>query len=351
MPIAARKLRNSELLTPALLQSSMRKIFSKKNDFGQASFEELLPELARFNIKTRGQFVAFMTHHRRRLLRIDNEPLDAWHERYYRSELGDKFVSDAIRRQYWFVSQTGSSSSPEPAPASARPRLAASRRRARAWCSPATSRPSSTGWRATCHRRTPDGVERLHIVDGCQALDLSVGAKYERNLGDQPEVRPIRDGASFEKLGTLRSGFVEPALGMQRLVLWAVATLLFGNSDSHGKNISFFVDRTGLTPTPRYDLVSVVQYAAFHHDLAMAFGDEFKQEAPAQAADTAYTWEEVAFVRGLAQFVANRAQALLAMARDIPKFTADNFWLSTSQDQSRRPLQHCHGQRQPPERG
>jgi serine/threonine-protein kinase HipA len=209
-------------------------------------------------------------------------------------------------------------------------------------------------------RRTPDGVERLHIIDGCQALDLSVSAKYERNVGDQPGGRHIRDGASFERLGTLRPGFVEPALGMQRLVLWAVTTLLFGNSDSHGKNISFFVDRTGLTPTPLYGLVSVVQYAAFHHDLAMAFGDEFEleavrsfaladfcmrtgidrryfareltrlcefalQEAPAQAADTAYTAEEVAFVRGLAQFVASRAQALLAMARDIPKFTADNF--------------------------
>lgn len=209
-------------------------------------------------------------------------------------------------------------------------------------------------------RRTPDGVERLHIIDGCQALDLSVSAKYERNLGDQLEVRHIRDGASFEKLGTLRSGFVEPALGMQRLVLWAVATLLFGNSDSHGKNISFFVDRAGLTPTPLYDLVSVVQYAAFHHDLAMAFGDEFEleavrsfaladfcvrmgverryfareltrlcefalQEAPAQAADPVYMGEEVAFVQGLAQFVATRAQALLAMARDIPRFTADNF--------------------------
>ena len=133
-----------------------------------------------------------------------------------------------------------------------------------------------------------------------------------------------------------------------------------GNSDSHGKNISFFTDRTGLTPTPLYDLVSIVQYAAFHHDLAMAFGDEFEleavrsfaladfcmrmgidrryfareltrlcefalQEAPAQAADTAYTGEEVAFVRGLAQFVASRAQALLAIALDIPKFTADNF--------------------------
>ncbi|WPH23489.1 hypothetical protein [Variovorax paradoxus] len=103
MPIAARKLRAAESLTPALLQSLMRKIFPKKNGYGEASFEELLPELARFNIKTRGRFVALMTHHRKRLLRIDSEPLDAWHERYYRSELGDRFVSDALRRRYWFA--------------------------------------------------------------------------------------------------------------------------------------------------------------------------------------------------------------------------------------------------------
>ncbi|MDP9975369.1 hypothetical protein J2W39_006659 [Variovorax paradoxus] len=103
MPIAARKLRAVESLTPALLQSLMRKIFPKKNDYGEASFEELLPELARFNIKTRGQFVALMTHYRKRLLRLDSGPLDSWHERYYRSELSDQFVSDALRRQYWFA--------------------------------------------------------------------------------------------------------------------------------------------------------------------------------------------------------------------------------------------------------
>lgn len=98
------------------------------------------------------------------------------------------------------------------------------------------------------------------------------------------------------------------------------------------------------------------QYEKFHHDLAMAFGDEFEleavrsfaladycmragverryfarelkrlcelalQEAPAQAADTAYVGEEVAFVQTLAEFVAARAKALLDMVRDIPKLT------------------------------
>lgn len=103
MPISARRLRAAESLTPALLRSSMRKIFPKKNDYGEASFEELLPELAKFGIKTRGRFAALMTHYRKRLRRIDGERLDAWHERYYRSELGDQFVSDALRRKYWFA--------------------------------------------------------------------------------------------------------------------------------------------------------------------------------------------------------------------------------------------------------
>ena len=37
------------------------------------------------------------------------------------------------------------------------------------------------------------GVERLHIIDGCQALGLSVGYKYERPYGNNPDVQHVRD--------------------------------------------------------------------------------------------------------------------------------------------------------------
>lgn len=315
--------------------------------------------------------------------RIDNratEPFNRWDGKVRMSIAGhqDKLLVAIDDGELFLVDGALSSThilKPEPARAAA-PFMVANEH----FCMQLANRISMRRWKSPCaaqvnilrvpapvlsierfdRRRTSDGIERLHIIDGCQALDLSVNGKYERNVGDQPDVQHIRDGASFQKLGALRTGFVEPALGMQRLVLWAITTLLFGNSNSHGKNISFFVDRTGLTPTPLYDLVSVIQYEAFHHDLAMAFGDEFElkavrsfaladfcvrlgvmrnyfareltrlcelalQEAPAQAADPAYTQEEVAFVQSLAQFVATRAQALLAMARDIPKFTADNF--------------------------
>ena len=205
-----------------------------------------------------------------------------------------------------------------------------------------------------------DRIERLHIIDGCQALDLSVAAKYERNLGDAPEVQHIRDGASFEKLGSIRSLLMEPALGIQRIVIWAITTLLFGNSDAHGKNISFRVTRAGLSVTELYDLVSVVQYDRFDHSLAMAYGDAFVldevrafaladfcerlgvprpyfareltrfcrlaiEEAPQQAKDPTYQGDEITFVARLADYVAARSEALLQMAGDIPKFKADNF--------------------------
>ena len=43
-------------------------------------------------------------------------------------------------------------------------------------------------------------VLRRHVIDGCQALNLSRDHKYERNLGDGRDVQHIRDGASLEKL-------------------------------------------------------------------------------------------------------------------------------------------------------
>ncbi|MCC4821336.1 HipA domain-containing protein, partial [Vibrio lentus] len=51
------------------------------------------------------------------------------------------------------------------------------------------------------------------------------------------------------------------------------------NADAHGKNFSFFVQKSGLTPTPLYDLVNVRMYPEFEQDLAMAIGDEFDSDS------------------------------------------------------------------------
>ena len=213
----------------------------------------------------------------------------------------------------------------------------------------------------------PDGVkvpvvERLHIIDGCQAMDISVAAKYERNLGNGKDVAHIRDGASFERLFAIRQYLEQPAIGIRRMTMWVVTTLLTGNSDAHGKNLSFYVCRAGLRVAELYDLVSVMQYDSqnLEHELAMAFGDEFRLEdvksfaladfcerakvgrpffarelvalceiaiveALAQSADPVYIGEEVTLVKTIADVVVQRAKLLLNLAKEIPKFKRDAF--------------------------
>ena len=205
-------------------------------------------------------------------------------------------------------------------------------------------------------------VERLHIIDGCQATDLSVAVKYERNLGNGKDVAHIRDGASFERLFATRQYLEQPAIGVRRMTLWVVTTLLTGNSDAHGKNLSYHVGPAGLRVAALYDLVSVMQYDSqnLEHELAMAFGDEFRLEdvksfaladfcerakvgrpffarelvalceiaiveALAQSADPVYIGEEVTLVKTIADVVVQRAKLLLNLAKEIPKFKRDAF--------------------------
>jgi hypothetical protein len=90
-------------LTGALIHKEMRTIFPQRNDYGDASFEELVPELARFGITTVGRFRKLVLKHRKQLLRIDRDSLAPWEQRAYAEDFGEKFVKDATRRQYWFA--------------------------------------------------------------------------------------------------------------------------------------------------------------------------------------------------------------------------------------------------------
>jgi len=208
----------------------------------------------------------------------------------------------------------------------------------------------------------PQGVARHHIIDACQALDMNADAKYERNFGNGKDVQHIRDGVSFARLLAVRERLEVPAVGVQKLVFWVISTLLLGNSDAHGKNISFYMRQAGLEVAELYDLVSMVQYdpTSLEHDLAMAFGDEFSlnglgvhaladfcvrcgiprvffarelaavctlagEQAKEQALDGVYQGGERDFVRGIAALVEARAKALLTLATEIPKFRSNAF--------------------------
>jgi len=165
---------------------------------------------------------------------------------------------------------------------------------------------------------TIQAVRRLHVIDGCQALDLPVTFKYERNFGNTPDVRNVREGVSFEKLFSLTPYLDNPAAARAFMVRWALLQLLIGNSDAHGKNLSFFLSSAGLVPAPLYDLVSVNAYGEnVEQDMAMGYGDAFRLEDV-----TAFALADFAHRTGtqpsfLAREMTRMAQAALKLAPEL----------------------------------
>lgn len=132
-------------------------------------------------------------------------------------------------------------------------------------------------------RRSGDGrIERLHIIDACQALGLTPELKYERAYGDQDAVKHLRDGVSLPRLFGLADFSPAPLAMRNQLLDRLLFNVLTGNSDAHGKNWSFFVGQPAglLTLSPAYDLVDVEAVAHEHMStsFAMGIGDAFTPE-------------------------------------------------------------------------
>ncbi len=126
-------------------------------------------------------------------------------------------------------------------------------------------------------RLTKDGVERLHVIDGCQMLDLPPTYKYERPFGKSGEAWKITTGANLENLFAACLYCRIPAAATRDLLRWILFQLLIGNNDAHAKNISFFVSRKGIEVAPAYDLLNTAIYGnQYDQDLAMSIGDAFK---------------------------------------------------------------------------
>jgi serine/threonine-protein kinase HipA len=120
-------------------------------------------------------------------------------------------------------------------------------------------------------------IQKIHIIDACQSLCLPVSYKYERIFGSGRDVKDIREGISFEKLQLLVNRCTIPLIENKKILEWTIINLCLGNSDAHGKNISFFKDHNGIKITPFYDIVNITLYEnKYEIDLAMAINDEFK---------------------------------------------------------------------------
>ncbi len=123
------------------------------------------------------------------------------------------------------------------------------------------------------------GVLKRHVIDGCQALNRPPEYKYEKNFGSGNDVKDIRDGVSLLDLFSFSDLTKVPIKIKDTLINWVLFNLIIGNSDAHGKNISFLVSNKGIILSPFYDLVSI-SYEAKLADkidsgLAMAIGDNF----------------------------------------------------------------------------
>jgi serine/threonine-protein kinase HipA len=109
-------------------------------------------------------------------------------------------------------------------------------------------------------------VKRLHQIDLCQVLNLSVEMKYQQSYQFSPE------GASYTDVFNAADSTINPAKTKMALLRWIVFNYMIGNTDAHAKNVSFFLDHTGLRLAPFYDLVSGTIYGL--KNMALFIGKE-----------------------------------------------------------------------------
>lgn len=123
--------------------------------------------------------------------------------------------------------------------------------------------------------KNAERVSRIHIIDGCQALNIPPTFKYQRIVPDGPNRDDYLSPVSAHHLSVFCKECIVPAKAQLQLLQWILFNLLIGNTDSHGKNISFFVTKKGYELAPFYDLVNVTVYENYNHDLAFKIGDTF----------------------------------------------------------------------------
>lgn len=115
-------------------------------------------------------------------------------------------------------------------------------------------------------RTANNTVLRLHQIDLCQAMGVSVVKKYESE-----------GGLGLEDLfAVLRGPFIErPIVAANVLIQWIAFNYLIGNLDAHAKNIAFLLRGPKATVAPFYDLLCVEAYLP-RQTMAMSIADENK---------------------------------------------------------------------------
>jgi serine/threonine-protein kinase HipA len=151
-------------------------------------------------------------------------------------------------------------------------------------------------------------VERLHIVDACQARDLPVAFKYERNLGKAADVRNVRDGMSLPRLFGLGALTANKAAATRAMLQWALFQFTF--DEVKGFALAEFAEGCGVGRKLMQREAKRLAKLAAAAALELARSDDYHDG-------------EREFVTRLAAFIARQAQRLADHADEAVKIRAD----------------------------
>ncbi len=121
-----------------------------------------------------------------------------------------------------------------------------------------------------------DKINKKHIIDGVQLLNMPPEYKYQKVYGKNSVV----EGVTIAKLSNAIEKYTKnPLKEKEKFINWILFNLIIGNSDAHGKNISFYVGKEGISITPFYDILNTSLYKEFYDTkLALSIGDNFDLE-------------------------------------------------------------------------
>ena len=124
------------------------------------------------------------------------------------------------------------------------------------------------------YNKEEDIVIKKHIIDGCQILNMPPEYKYQKVFGENSFIEEIsikKLSKAIDKYCNLRE--------KDKFISWILFNLVIGNTDAHGKNISFYINKTGISITPFYDILNTAMYKdVYDTKLAMSIGDNFELE-------------------------------------------------------------------------
>jgi serine/threonine-protein kinase HipA len=118
-------------------------------------------------------------------------------------------------------------------------------------------------------------VDRIHAIDGCQALNILPQFKYQRMYGSSKDVKHILGPANFKNFFNVTNKTDIPVFSKAALIDMAIFNVLISNSDAHAKNTSYLVGKNSFEVAPLYDLVNISMYPNYEQELAMSFGEQF----------------------------------------------------------------------------